>query len=802
MNKLSCPFRRMCLAIFLAILMTVNALATFPDTASHWAEDAVDYWTQREVVSGYPDGNFHPDQNISRAEAAKIIARLLHLEQSAGQSFSDVPETHWAFDDIEACAANGVVTGYAGLFRPSSNITRQEAMAILYGVSKYQTEDPEAVLSAMSDEEAVAAWARTPVGVLLAAGVVVGLPDGTIGPERDISRAEFVTLLQRIDQAEMWKDFTLPLPKITWQQDNLTLTSQTIGGVSYLFLPAAADLTALELRVTEPDDAEITVTFQGDLDTAVQAPVDLTALSSPAADGSYPLTVTISKGDSVRSTELHILRSANIGAMFMTSDPDSGGRAYVEAVKGNSIKGALVMLDADGTVIYDDTLSQIKSRGNSTFTYLKKPYQIKLNKKSDLLGNGEKVKTWVLLGNYADATLFRDKLCKDIAISMEAPGTPESRWVELYFDGEYRGCYLLSEKVQVSSAGLDITDLEGMYEDENPDVYGDDATGIAARNRFGNRFYYVDGLSDPEDFSNGYLLEMSNQNGDETCWFSTSRGWALNVKSPEALSKNAMIYISELWQEFENAVYAVDQYGNNTGINPETGKSYTEYCDVDSLARMYLVYFFSNNQDAYALSTFYYKEGGMLHAGPVWDGDQTFGISWMGPASPESELRMHYLIEALEKIPSFQAAVKAVYQSEFRAIAEYYAQEGIQRYAATLSASERMNHLLWPDYFSASGLYQVYPAGTTYQQIVSETAQWMLDRLSYMDRKFQNWTQDIPEGPVPQTPGPEQQDPSDTPDMPEGTDTLETPVSGLPDTEPSSEASIPTASEPTDSTAA
>ena len=92
-----------------------------------------------------------------------------------------------------------------------------------------------------------------------------------------------------------------------------------------------------------------------------------------------------------------------------------------------------------------------------------------------------------------------------------------------------------------------------------------------------------------------------------------------------------MTYISEYYQEFENAVYAQDADGNYTGYNEETGKYYYEYCDLESLVRVYLLQELANNVDGFYSSFFFYKDAnGIMYAGPVWDMETTCGP--VGPA--------------------------------------------------------------------------------------------------------------------------------------------------------------------------
>lgn len=743
--------RGICLMLTLLFIsgfsLTVHA-ANYSDISSHWAEAAIYYWTDKDVLTGYPDNTFLPNNPITRAEAAKILVCALDLDCSSSQPqyFSDVSAEHWAYAYINACAGYGLFEGYGdGTFHPNSYITRQETMTVLYRVTDYQADSPESYVANCPDGNSVASWALTAVGVLMEHNVILGYEDGSICPEKEITRAEFVSLMYRIDANNgHWKeDLGGPifLTGLTWTSDTgvVSLSPQTINNTEYLFLPSSADITnlALDIQISAPENTSITKV--GDLGEASGDIIDLTSISSQNSDGSYTLKIVASCSTLSKTLTVQVMCSENISSIFLTSsNPDSEGRDYVEAVKGNSTTGSMVMLDTDGSVIYNNTLSQIKSRGNSTFFYEKKPYQIKLNKKTDLLGNGEKVKTWVLLAGYADATLFHDKLCKDLASDMNMEGAPDCQWVDLYYDGEYRGVYLLSEKVAIDSTGVNITDLEGAYEDVN-DNYGDDVVTETAQNRYGNNFSYVTGLTDPDDISDGYLLELNYRKGDENCWFKTSYGYAFNIKAPENVSLAAATYISEFYQEFEDAVYATDESGNYTGINPATGKAYNEYCDLTSLVQMYLIYLFSNNQDAYVQSTFFYLSEGSLYAGPIWDSDQIFGTSWSVETAPDSELKWSYLVEALVRIPSFQQAVKDYYQSTFRDLALNYATNQVYAYENHLSAAEQMNHVIWPNYYRYSGLGLTYAPGTTYANIIEEKSLWMRSRIDFMDDKINIW---------------------------------------------------------------
>lgn len=333
------------------------------------------------------------------------------------------------------------------------------------------------------------------------------------------------------------------------------------------------------------------------------------------ADGTRTLFY---QGDSyIAPQKLFLLQSSGIDAMFLTSDdPANKGRTYIESSADHSSKatGSMVLANADGGIVYDGALTQIKGRGNTTWSASKKPYQIKLADKCDLLETGNsdnRSKTWVLLASAYDPTkLFNAitfALGKNIGIL-----TPEYRVVDLFYDGDYRGSYLLAEKVQVGSGRVDIHDLEKDVEKANAQVDLDSLERVTSVNAFGNQYRYVKGVTNPSDISGGYLVELDNNwYSSEASWFKTSVATFV-VKSPEFSSKESMERISEAFQEaLNNASNHIDAFR----------------LDLDSLARVFLLNTFVRNTDFARSSTYYYvdKNSKTIYSGPIWDFDQCFG---------------------------------------------------------------------------------------------------------------------------------------------------------------------------------
>ena len=538
------------------------------------------------------------------------------------------------------------------------------------------------------------------------------------------------------------------LGTVSARVDGRTVTGLSADGSQYLFLPASADLNKLALSVDTQNCTNPTVELQGSKGTEkLGKTVNVTKLAD-ADDGLYTLTVLI---NGKAAGTVCVAQSENLSALYITSDdPSAQGRDFVDASKSNIATAQMLLVDKDGKAVYDGALTQLKARGNTTFTVAeKKSYQIKLGKKSDLVACGEKVKTWTLLAGYNDATLLHDKLFKDLAASLGMPYTAASDWVDLYYDGVYRGTYLVSEKNAVNKTGVNITDMEDAYADVNAG-YGSNMTTATAENKYGQTYQYTTGLTEPENITGGYLLELNGTQlsgtpepkYDEASGFITGKGSAMNVKSPEWCGKDAMAYISEYYQEFEDAVYAQDADGNYTGYNAQTGKYYYEYCDLTSLVQAYLMQSLSGNSDAFYSSFFFYKDvDGIMYAGPVWDMESTCGSGWNGYIGPDNDfISGRYLVSALLKIPGFRAAVSNYYHDTFLAQAQQLVGDDgkVMTGAARLSASAAMNYRQWPlirvDNPNQSSHF--WPAGTTYADTVADMNDWLTKRIVQMSAVY------------------------------------------------------------------
>jgi len=161
---------------------------TFADVpATHWAFSAIEFLASAGIVNGRTDGNFHPNDSITRGEFAKIICLAAGLTPVTGgsASFSDT-SGHWAAGYIEAAKTAGLISGYPdGTFRPNNLITRAEIAKLVVLGAGFATDTSGAGFSDIATN-----WAKDFILTAANNGVVNGYSDGTFRPNNHATRAE------------------------------------------------------------------------------------------------------------------------------------------------------------------------------------------------------------------------------------------------------------------------------------------------------------------------------------------------------------------------------------------------------------------------------------------------------------------------------------------------------------------------------------------------------------------------------------------------------------------------------------
>lgn len=519
---------------------------------------------------------------------------------------------------------------------------------------------------------------------------------------------------------------------------------QEYEGKQYLFLPSAVSVEAvtLQYQLTQTPEVLVATGSASSVTVTDGTPLNLKALCGEENE-IYSITLSAKKGAQSVSLALNIVPTSGAASMFLiSSDPVNKGRTWVEAseTKSNKATGALLMLDTEGKSVYDGKLKQIKGRGNSTWLQDKKPYQIKLDKKSDLLQSSDKknaAKTWLLLANAADPSLLRNQITLDIARAMNMDPTVECRPVNLFYDGEYRGAYLLTEKVEIGSGRIDITDLEKQNEDANPEDMDFDALQTATgKTENGATYIYCKGMRAPEAINGGYLLEIDTEARAkaEKCYFITKRGFYVVVKSPEFCTESEIKYIATYYQNVEDALYAHDS------------NKLSALADLESFAKYYIVNEITKNPDSYRSSTFLYLDtDGKIVMSPVWDYDLSFGISW-GPyvescAQTSGFFALyHPICYQLYELPEFRQAVHELYLNTVSpavtAMLENRSEGTPASFSAYCTELEKTAHadsLIWPAYNS------------NWTQKTADLQEYIRQRNVWLTDAFSKWNAETKE---------------------------------------------------------
>ena len=176
-----------------------NAMS-FDDIDGHWASDAIVFILKKKIVSGIGENKFAPDQAVTRAELACMIAKTLDLKNKTENTYVDVEDDAWSTEGILTCVQEGIMLGADNEFRPNDKVTREETAAVLLRAAKYlklsltqADKVPEFV-----DKDDIADWAINAVSELTGSNFINGFEDGTFRAKAETTRAQTAVLLKKL----------------------------------------------------------------------------------------------------------------------------------------------------------------------------------------------------------------------------------------------------------------------------------------------------------------------------------------------------------------------------------------------------------------------------------------------------------------------------------------------------------------------------------------------------------------------------------------------------------------------------
>ena len=377
-----------------------------------------------------------------------------------------------------------------------------------------------------------------------------------------------------------------------------TLTVSAEEGVAF-----SASFAGPYAKVGRPLTVEVTgasgtVTYSWTVDGSI---VSTDASYTPTEDDLMKwIAVTVKSGSDTAELEMFF---SELPVVYINTEDGQAITSKEYYINADLIIQGNEMYNSGTTTLYSG-LTEIRGRGNSTWAQPKKPYRLKLDKKTDLFGMG-KSKHWVLLANYLDESLQRNTLAYNLsgAMGMEQMSPV---FVDVVLNGDFVGNYQLCENIRVDPTRVDIFDWESFAEDAAgviADAVGmdKDTAGDLEEYMAENMGWITSGtvtlngtayaIADyPEievpSISGGYLLEL-DEYYDEVSKFKTYNNQPIMFKNPEFVgtNKDMMNYVQNYVQAFEDAVTS-DSY---TSIYEGKTLHYSDLYDMDALVDYWLI---------------------------------------------------------------------------------------------------------------------------------------------------------------------------------------------------------------------
>ncbi len=325
---------------------------------------------------------------------------------------------------------------------------------------------------------------------------------------------------------------------------------------------------------------------------------------------------------------------------------ETEGGAEIES-KEDYIPAEITVTEPDGSSEWYPAM--IRGRGQATWTdFPKKPYRIKLDEKAPLLGMNAH-KKWNLMANYSDKTLLRTAIGLETARILGMEYVTADRFTDVVLNGDYAGCYQLTETVSDAKKALDIGDTGYMVE-------------------YVNRLINAQFYSETKEFA--YAFQIPDEK-DLT----------------EEMKQTAVGEINRL----EKILYSSDK----KAFSKKTG--YRTMVDTESWVQWLLVQNILENQDTncYIYRT---EEGAPFRIGPVWDFEWSLGIGWYDGERPKEShklmININYLARMLKE-PAFVAEVKEKWDEIFPTLEETLLAK-IAEWKAEIEYSRILNFYRWP----------------------------------------------------------------------------------------------------------
>lgn len=193
--------------VLVAIVAAAMLMANFPlyadaitDIKGYWAEEEISKLREEGLVSGYSDGSFQPDREITRAEFVVALNRMMGFTGEAPINFKDVKADDWFVKALAVAMHHGYIKGYAdGSFRPNAKVSRFEVAVMIARANRLfdRVKADDTDLRFFSDGERIPNWAKAALSVVVKSGIMKGDLEKFFKGEKKMTRGEAVVSLSR-----------------------------------------------------------------------------------------------------------------------------------------------------------------------------------------------------------------------------------------------------------------------------------------------------------------------------------------------------------------------------------------------------------------------------------------------------------------------------------------------------------------------------------------------------------------------------------------------------------------------------
>ena len=247
-------FKTKIVSFFIVLSMILSTVATvsaeYPNSG-YWANEAINFSIQNDLLRGREDGSIDSEAYLTRAEMAAIIVRAFGSSVRADISkYSDLDASAWYYDEFAKAVQMRVFEGDgSGHMYPNNNITREEVFAVVARALVLSTDDTSH-LNKFGDKSKISEWAKGYISILASKAYVNGDDLGNVNPKNYIKRAEFAQLMYNIFKKYYSSSGTYKggsnIASVMINTNNITLKNVTINGD--LVIGDGADLSTIRLE--------------------------------------------------------------------------------------------------------------------------------------------------------------------------------------------------------------------------------------------------------------------------------------------------------------------------------------------------------------------------------------------------------------------------------------------------------------------------------------------------------------------------------------------------------------------------